>query len=357
MSTHLPARAITACSVALLLVAVGCGKKKAETPAPQADLSQSMDLFQRPVPPAQVISPTTVVAKVDGYEVTGAELQNEMAMIVARERGRIPPERLAQIQPQLRAEALDRIIARRLLLSAIDRENVQVTPEEMAAARAELEAGLPPGMTLADALKQRNVTEEEFVRDYTSRLRVQKLMEQQTANVGEVTDADLQAFYGENREQFAQPEMVTARHILVAVDPQDTDEAKQQKKAKAEGIRARLVAGEDFATVAAAETDDPGSKESGGLYGPFPRGQMVPPFEEAAFTQAVGEIGPLVETRFGYHIIKVEKHDQPREVPLDEVRTNLAAFLRGRKMQAAAQTYIEGLRSNAQIDVTSGILP
>lgn len=351
MPTHILARTLALLIAASMLAAVGCSKKKTEAPQPQVDLSQSMDIFQRPVPPAQALSPTAAVATINGHEVTGAQLQSEMAALITRARGRFPPEQLAQMQPRLREQALDQIIARQLLLEAVDRENIQVTADEFAAARAKLESGLPPGVTLDTVLQQRNVSAEDFTRDYTSELRVNKLMDRQTAAVGEITEEELQAYYGENRDQFAQPELVTARHILIAVDPQDTDEAKQQKKAKAEAIRARLVAGEDFATVATAETDDPGSKATGGLYGPFPRGQMVPPFEEAAFTQPEGEIGPLVETRFGYHIIKVEKHEQPREVPLDEVKTNLASFLRGRKMQVAAQTYIQGLRSNAQIQV------
>lgn len=338
----------------LLLLSAGCGGKQIEKQEPEVDLSQSMDIFQRPVPTAQQLSPTAIVATVNGKDITAQQFQNEVVAMINRVRTRVPPEQLAQLQPRLREQALDSLIAKALLAEAAAEQQVAASPEEIAEARTKIEASLPQGFTIDDVLQQRNVSNEQFEKELGEELRINKLLEQRAESVGEITDAELQAYYEENGERFQQPELVTARHILIATDPQDAEDAKAEKKAKAEQVRERLLAGEDFAAVAAAETDDPGSRETGGLYGPFPRGQMVPQFDEAAFTQPEGEIGPLVETRFGYHIIKVEKHEQPRAVPLDEVKTNLAAFLRSRKMQGVAQEYIDELRSKAQVTIHQG---
>jgi len=102
------------------------------------------------------------------------------------------------------------------------------------------------------------------------------------------------------------PESVEARHILIAVKPDDDKAAKALKMKKAEKIRDQLVEkkGENFEVIAAEVSDCP-SKSKGGMLGVFGRGQTVPAFEEAAFSQKVGEIGPVVETSFGYHVIEV----------------------------------------------------
>lgn len=347
----LPSRCLALLPVALLACAVGCADKKTPAPEPQVDLSQSMDIFQSPVPQAEPVNPTGVIATVDGQDITAEQFQNEMMALLNRLRNRVPPEQMAQLQPRLREQAMDQLIAKILLKGAADREQVAATAEDIQEARQKLEASLPPGLSLEDVLQQRNVSPEKFEAEISEEIRINKLLEKVTASVTEVPESDVKAYYDENQQRFAQPELATARHILIATGPQDTEEAKAEKKAKAEAIRARLAGGEDFAKVAEAETDDPGSKQTGGLYGPFPRGQMVPEFDAAVFSQAIGEVGPLVETQFGYHIIKVEKRDEPRTVPLDEVRTNLAAFLKSRKLQEAAQVYIDGLRSNAQVNV------
>ncbi|MBI5549497.1 MAG: ankyrin repeat domain-containing protein [Deltaproteobacteria bacterium] len=106
----------------------------------------------------------------------------------------------------------------------------------------------------------------------------------------------------------AAPETVTASHILIMTRPSDTADERAAKKARAEAVRQRLLAGEDFARLA-RETSDCPSKEQGGDLGEFRRSAMVKPFADAAFSQAAGAIGPVVETQFGYHIIKVNRRN------------------------------------------------
>jgi len=102
----------------------------------------------------------------------------------------------------------------------------------------------------------------------------------------------------------AQTSRVHARHILVAVPANAPVATKAEARQKMERIRAELLAGRDFAAVAREYSDCP-SKEQGGDLGTFSHGQMVKPFEDAAFAQKAGEIGPIIETEFGFHIIQV----------------------------------------------------
>jgi len=149
-----------------------------------------------------------------------------------------------------------------------------------------------------------------------------------------LSEADLQKSYDDRKATFEQSK---ARHILIAftgspaAQPAKPKLTEEQAKAKAEEIRTKLVAGADFAEMAKKESDDTGSGSRGGDLGSFSRGQMVPEFEKAAFDGKVGEIGPVVRTQFGYHIIQVQER---KTQALADVRSQLEKELRQTQLQA-----------------------
>jgi peptidyl-prolyl cis-trans isomerase C len=133
-------------------------------------------------------------------------------------------------------------------------------------------------------------------------------------DMGKSSDAELRKYFEEHKAEF---EQVHARHILIRVagSPVPLDIGKKDLSdaeglAKAQELRKKILAGADFAQVAAEESDD-GSKTAGGDLNFFRRGQMVPAFEQAAFAMKVGEISEPVKTPFGYHLIKVEEKKEP----------------------------------------------
>ena len=159
----------------------------------------------------------------------------------------------------------------------------------------------------------------------------------------------MEAFYKADTNRFAAPETVQARHILLKVEESATPAQKAARKADAEALQKQLVDGKlDFAKTAMATSDCP-SKARGGDLGSFARGQMVKPFEDAAFSQAPEVIGPVVETPFGFHIIKVVKHNPATVTPLDEVRVKIRAYLKSQGQKDKFETFLEGLRKNAVV--------
>lgn len=138
------------------------------------------------------------------------------------------------------------------------------------------------------------------------------------------------------REAYKEPVSASVRHILLSTQGQNPEEKEETRK-KMEGILKRARSGEDFSELAREYSEDPGSKEQGGLYENFSRGQMVPAFDEAAFSEPVGSITDIVETQFGYHIIKIldrKSETRPFEEVRDSLQTNELSSLRSAAIEA-----------------------
>jgi parvulin-like peptidyl-prolyl isomerase len=149
-----------------------------------------------------------------------------------------------------------------------------------------------------------------------------------------VDEADARKYFEAHKAEF---EQVRARHILIrvqgspaAVRPGQKDLTEAEALAKAQDLRKRIQAGEDFAGLARQESDDTGSGANGGDLGFFRRGQMVPSFEQAAFALQPGELSEPVKSPFGYHLIKVEARESKG---FEEVRPELERRLRPEQAQ------------------------
>jgi peptidyl-prolyl cis-trans isomerase C len=166
-----------------------------------------------------------------------------------------------------------------------------------------------------------------------------------------VDDASVEKYYNEHKSDY---EVLKARHILIRVKgapmqarpgmPELTDE---EALAKAQAIRKRLLAGENFAAIAKSDSDDVGSGTQGGELGEFRKGMMVPPFEAAAFAAKVNEVTEPVKSPFGYHLIVVESHVTKS---LAEARPDIETKVRPQ----LARTEVENLRKSAAVTMDDG---
>jgi len=166
------------------------------------------------------------------------------------------------------------------------------------------------------------------------------------ASTAPVTDDVVMKYYNEHKNEF---DTARASHILIRfkgsrapIRPGEKDLTEEEALAKANSIRKQLLGGADFADVARKESDDAGSGVQGGDLGTFARGQMVPEFEAAVFSQPLGEVGQPVKTSFGYHLIKVQQRETKS---VDQAKTAIEQKMR----PEAAQKMIETLRQNANV--------
>ncbi|HTD96113.1 MAG TPA: peptidylprolyl isomerase [Edaphobacter sp.] len=164
----------------------------------------------------------------------------------------------------------------------------------------------------------------------------------------QVTDAEVQAYYNQHKDQYTVKEQVKVRHILIAVPANADSKTDAAAKAKAEDLLKQIKGGGNFADLAGKNSDDPGSKVQGGELGWLDRGKTVPEFDKAAFSLAPGQTSDLVKTQFGYHILQVEEKKTAHERPLAEVKPEILPILEQQKAGAAEQTFASGLASDAK---------
>ncbi len=168
-----------------------------------------------------------------------------------------------------------------------------------------------------------------------------------------VTQAEVQQYYNQHQDSYRIPETVTVRHILIKTPTPGADGKIDQAgvdaaRKKAEDIEKQLKAGANFAELAKKNSDDPGSAQNGGLLPPLTKGRTVPEFEQAAFSTPVGQTTDVIRTSYGFHIIQVEAKQQARLKPLDEVKPEIEASLKGQKASGEAQNLATAVQTLAR---------
>ncbi len=169
-----------------------------------------------------------------------------------------------------------------------------------------------------------------------------------------LSEAKALSYYKEHSESFKTPETIRARHILIKIDPSASDEEKKKIKAKAEEILEKLKKGEDFAKLASEVSEDPGTKAKGGDLDFFPRGTMIPAFEEAAFSLKPGEMSGLVETEYGYHIIKLEEKKDAVLEPYEKIKDKVKDQALQEMRKAAVTDFVEKSLKDARVEIHPG---
>jgi peptidyl-prolyl cis-trans isomerase C len=287
--------------------------------------------------------------------VNGKSLTRGMAIDRAREqatRQGLPAQLIeTYIQregDELVRQACEQFVDQTLMEAEIARRAEPVTDAEVDAVIQRVTAGMPPNVSLTNVLTARGMTLADFRQQIVEGERAKKLFDAEAPASNTVSDAEVAAFYKENEKRFKTEESAEARHILIACPADASAETRGAAKQSAESVRTQLVAGADFAQLAAATSSCP-SKAKGGSLGSFGRGQMVPAFEAAAFGQEIGAIGPVVETPFGYHVVQVMKRQPAGITPIADVSDKIRQHLTMRTREKQFETYLKTLRTGATI--------
>ena len=309
---------------ASLLLFMGCGRStdKSDTRAAST---------KAPLPPDVVV------------DVDGKSLDREQADMETRYRLRtlarnVPPEQRAQLEQEIRRRVTEQFVAKTLLAREAEKQGFKATDEEIDQAYERVRSQLPPGQTLEDMIRASPARARKMRQDMVNGIVINKLLESLPKDALTVSQAEMDNFYAGVRR---------ARHILIEIEENALPETRAQLREMLEKLRQQIVHGQLAFEEAAARHSNCPSAQKGGYLGHFPKGKMVPEFDRAAFSQTVGEIGPIVETPFGYHIIQVMENEIEDSGPL--AKENVRRELLRTKQAANVDAFVESLKKNASI--------
>ncbi len=306
-----------------------------------------------------------IVAKIGDDKITKADIEAEFKPIISmmKENGqleKIPPE----VWKKEVIGAVTNIVNTKLLTKLAEDNGYKPDPAGAEVEYKKMTEKIPPEQLTATLAKQ-GMTPELIKARISVGLAIQKWVDEKIASTIKISDEDVEKFYNDNKDKFKKPETVKASHILIRPEPIDeekakamsdedkkkaNDEQKQKALKKAQDLLASLKNGEDFAKLAKENSTCP-SKENGGDLGTFERGKMVPEFEKAAFAMKVGDMSDVVETKFGYHIIKLTEKNEAETVSLKDVKDYITENLKKQKVSEAVQATIEAEKKNKKVEI------
>lgn len=292
--------------------------------------------------------PPAKIAAVNGVSISGAMYQRELDFFLdqAAQEGRQVPDFMLT---KVKNEIVDNLIDREVLYQESQKEGIDVEPQAISDQLATIKKRFANDADFQKALDQMQLSEAEIKTQIQRDIAIRQLIDKQVAQKVVITDAETKAYYDDNPNLFKQPEQVKASHILIKVDASASEADKAKARIEIVKVQKKLQDGEDFATLAKEFSQGP-SSDKGGDLGYFRRGQMVKPFEDAAFALAPNEVSGVVETQFGYHLIKVVDKKPETTIAYADVKDRLGQHLKNQKVQEQAGQYIEKLKKAAKIE-------
>jgi len=294
------------------------------------------------------VSSDDKIAVVNGVNISSKVYQRELDFYMtqaSRQGQQIPDFMLTK----LRNDILNNLIDRELLYQESQKMEIKVDSNAVANQLTTIKQRFQSQAEFEMAIKQLNLSEADIQSQITRDMAIRELIDQKVTQKVVVTDEETKAYYDANSGKFKQPEQIKARHILIKIDANASETQKAEARQEIKAIQQKLQNGGDFASLAKEYSQGPSSVKGGDL-GFFGRGQMVKPFEDAAFALKPNETSDIVETQFGYHLIKVEEKKPEATLAYMEIKDQLSQHLKEQKVDQQAKEYIERLKKDAKIE-------
>ena len=286
-------------------------------------------------------------ADINGVVISMKDLNSEFRQVLKQRNASendIAPEQTLEYKKGL----LDSMIDQELLYQESKKKKIVVEDKAVVDSVEKVKKSFGTEEAYQNALKDANIQVDVLKERIRRSLAIRKLVDEQIGPNIVVTEDETKQYYDTHPDAFKEAEQVRASHILVKVEKEDGEAKKVAAKEKITAIQKKIKDGQDFAKLARENSDCP-SKDEGGDLGYFKKGAMVKEFEDAAFALTPGMISDIVETKFGYHLIKVTDKKEAATISYDNVKGELQAFLKNQKQSKEISTLLETLRKDAKI--------
>jgi peptidyl-prolyl cis-trans isomerase C len=287
-----------------------------------------------------------LLARVNGRDIRKAELEAAIRNIEAQN-GPVPADKRDAVYRSI----LDQMVGYHLLEQESAAQKVTVSEAEVDGRIKDIQKQFPDEAAFKKALADRQMTPEKLKTETRTQMIVQKVIDSEVTSKISVQPKEIADFYTQNQDKFVQPETIRASHILIRLPDKPDEAAKKKARAEAEAILVQLKGGADFAKLAKEKSQDPGSAQNGGELPAFPKGQMIPAFEQAAFALKPGQMSGVVETQFGFHIIKVIERHPEGKVPFEQVSAQISDYLKGQQQQQKTGALIDQLKAKGKVQI------
>jgi peptidyl-prolyl cis-trans isomerase C len=289
------------------------------------------------------------VAVVNGSVITQEDFDREIDGILRQLANMRKPFDDSQLLA-IRKEVLEGLINTELLYQETQRRGITVEEAAIDEELKTLKGGFANEDEFSTALSKANLSEALIRSQIKRRQAIEHFIAQQFAETVTVSDKEAKDFYESHPDSFKQPEQVRASHILIKIDPQADESQRAQARQQIEHIQRKLQEGEDFATLAKTFSQDPSGARGGDL-GYFRRGEMVKPFEEAAFALKPGEVSDPVESTFGYHLITVIDKKPETTIAYEDIKDRIEHYLKDKNVQEKVRLQVQRLKEKAKVEI------
>jgi len=296
--------------------------------------------------------PDKVIAKGRDFEIT--EKQVDRAYLNYKTAAAANGQKVdAMERSALTAKLLDKLIFMKIMLgkaTAVDRKKGATRADQLL---VQFRKKATSEAAFERYLKSLGLTYEQFQTKFVEQATVEEVLMRELHSKIEVSEAAMKSFYLDKIDRFKQPEMLRAAHILVAnrdmkTSRPYTDSENAQARMRIEGLLKRARSGEDFERLAKEFSEDPGSKARGGTYA-FARGQMAVEFEAAAFNLRIGQLSGVVETSYGFHVIKLLDRRPAKTMPYEKAQAQIRDMLISAEADKRLPDYTRALHRSHEV--------
>lgn len=325
----------------LAAAAAGCQMTGSARPAEEAASAPAQPAV-KPVPKEL----PAILARVNGESIERWEVETAVREIESMTNHPI----ISSQRDALIRNVLDRIIAHHLMAQEARAQKLLISDGAVEADVARLRKEFPDQQSFEDKLAEFGTSLDQLLRQTRLSMEVAQFVRTKMPPSA-VPTGEIEGYYREHLDRYQEPETVGASHILIRVFPDSTLKQHAEARARAEGILEALRRGADFEEVARQLSQDDSTAPDGGSLGRFQRGSMDKTFEAVAFSMKAGDLSDVVETPFGYHVIKTTEHQAARTAPLDEVKGEIEQLLIDEAQQAKMTAFVTQAKAKAKIEI------
>ena len=286
-----------------------------------------------------------VIVVVDNEIITQGEVDRIIGPAYEQFKNKLSGQDLIKKIEEARQAVMGQLLEEKLILSEAKKQNIQIEEKDIKAKVDEARKKFPSNEIFEQALASQKLTIKDLKAKFKEQLMARKLIDQKVGSKIFITPAEVVDYYNKHINEFAKPEQIRLRNILIR--PKENVHVEKTADLINEILK-RLKAGEDFAELAKIYSEGPGAKEGGDM-GYVGKGDLMPEIEKAVFNMKAGETSGVIRTKIGYHFFKVEDRKMPESVSVADARRSIEEAIWVGKMREKSRGWVEELRKHAYI--------